>query len=366
MPDFAKASLAWTLTWDADWMTAVTFVGASRSVVAGNNGGGLMLWELPEKPGGDVPKPKLILDGHTNCVSRLASSPDGKAVYSASYDHAVKVWDVAAKPTGERKLVLNARAIESAEARKRNGAKVPPALPATVGVIGPAKTLTGHDEWVVGLDLTRDGEGLLTGDDGGKVIRWDTATGKPAKAWNCTGWAYGVALSPDQTEACVGERLPVVFDSARHAGLKLWDAKTGEMKKNLSADFKGQYIAACAYSLDGKVLAVGRGGEADGNNGVVTLLEPGTGKKLRALAPGHLSGLTDIAFHPDGKHVASCGRDTVVRVWEIKTGKLAGEIGKGRGGQFKDWIHAIAFSADGRWLLAADMIGAVQVWHLPG
>ena len=366
MPDFAKASLAWTLTWDADWMTAVTFVGASRTVVAGNNLGGMMLWELPEKPGGDAPKPKLILDGHTNCVSRLASSPDGKAVYSASYDHAVKVWDVAAKPTGERKLVLNARAVESTEARKRNGAKVPPALPATVGVIGPAKTLTGHDEWVVGLDLTRDGKGLLTGDDAGKVIRWDTATGTPAKSWTTAGWAYGVALSPDQSEACVGERRPLIFDSARQAGLKLWDAKTGEMKKDLSAAFKGQHIAACAYSRDGKVLAVGRGGEADGTNGTVTLLEPGTGKKIRALAPGHLSGLTDLTFHPDGQHIASSGRDTVVRVWEVATGKLVGEIGKGRGGQFKDWIHAIAFSADGRWLLAADMIGAVQVWHLPG
>jgi hypothetical protein len=40
------------------------------------------------------------------------------------------------------------------------------------------------------------------------------------------------------------------------------------------------------------------------------------------------------------------------------------ELGKGRGGQFKDWLHALTFSADGRWLAAADIAGAVQVWRL--
>jgi WD40 repeat protein len=98
-------------------------------------------------------------------------------------------------------------------------------------------------------------------------------------------------------------------------------------------------------------------------NGKVWLLDPGTGKKQRELTPGHQDGATGLAFHPDGKHLASCGRDTVVRVWNTADGKMVKELGKPRGGQFKDWIHAISFSSDGRWLAAADMAGAVQVWH---
>jgi hypothetical protein len=43
---------------------------------------------------------------------------------------------------------------------------------------------------------------------------------------------------------------------------------------------------------------------------------------------------------------------------------LAGR-GKLRGGQFKDWIHAVSFSADGRWLAAADMAGGISVWTFP-
>jgi hypothetical protein len=74
--------------------------------------------------------------------------------------------------------------------------------------------------------------------------------------------------------------------------------------------------------------------------------------------------MTDLAWHPDGVHLASAGRDTLVRIWNSTDGKLVKEIGKARGGQFKDWICAISFSADGHWLAAADMAGAVQVWAL--
>ena len=87
---------------------------------------------------------------------------------------------------------------------------------------------------------------------------------------------------------------------------------------------------------------------------------------MRELTPGHLYGVTDMVFHPDGKHLASGGRDTVVRIWNAADGKLVKELGKPRGGQFKDWIHAVSFSADGRWLAAADMAGAVQVWSFTG
>src|SRR5262249_44423455 len=126
----------------------------------------------------------------------------------------------------------------------------------------------------------------------------------------------------------------------------------------------GMHLSAAAYSPDGKVLAIGRGGESDGNAGNVWLHNPADGKRIKALTPGHLNGVTNLAFHPDGKHLASCGRDTVVRLWNTADGKVVKELGKPRGGQFKDWIHAISFSADGQWLAAADMAGSVQIYHL--
>ena len=61
---------------------------------------------------------------------------------------------------------------------------------------------------------------------------------------------------------------------------------------------------------------------------------------------------------------STCGRDTVVRLWEPESGKLLKELGTPRGGQFKDWIHAVAFSPDNRYLAAADMAGQVQIYSL--
>jgi WD40 repeat protein len=138
------------------------------------------------------------------------------------------------------------------------------------------------------------------------------------------------------------------------------------MKHDLSENFDKQPILAAVFSPDGKTLAVGQGGESDGTSGKVTLVDPATGAIRKELTPGHLNGLTDIAFHPDGKTLASCGRDTMVGIWDVESGKLLKALGKGRGGQFKDWIHAVAYSPDGRWLAAADMAGMVHIFSLTG
>jgi hypothetical protein len=45
---FDKAKPAWNLPWDADWVTAVSFVGPNR-VAAGNNLGDILIWDLPRR-----------------------------------------------------------------------------------------------------------------------------------------------------------------------------------------------------------------------------------------------------------------------------------------------------------------------------
>jgi WD40 repeat protein len=360
---FDKAALAWTLPWDADWVTTVTFLGPSRRLAAGNNLGQILVWDLPEKPGGSPPVPIRRLDGHTNVVSRLLSTPDGRWLLSASYDHTIRYWDLEATAAASDAVGLNARTIAEASSPsgRRAGRKVPPPVEARVAVQQAARVLEGHRDWVLGLALSPDGKMLVSGDDAGQVVVWDRLAGKEVRRWTVKGWVYALALSPDGQHLLISERLPLVFDSGRHAAVKLWDPATGKLRQDLTATFK-EYVSAAAFSPDSKVLALGRGGEVDGPNGKVSLVDPATGKKVRDLAPGHEHGVTDLSFHPDGKHLASSGRDTLVRLWQMADGKLVKELGKPRGGQFKDWIHAVAFSADGRWLAAADMAGQVQVW----
>src|SRR5687767_9800324 len=138
MPDvkFDKATLAWTLPWDADWVTAVAFVGPNR-VAAGNNLGQILLWELPEKTG-EAPLPSRRLDGHTNVISRLLPTPDGRELIPASYDHGIRVWDMQASASGGETVDLNARTRE--DLKRRSASKIPPALSAKVAIQPSAKT----------------------------------------------------------------------------------------------------------------------------------------------------------------------------------------------------------------------------------
>ena len=357
-PAFADAKLAWKLPWDADWVTAISFVG-NNQLAAGNKLGDIWVWDLPKSASDPAPLPTRHLVGHSNEVTRMLTTPDQKTVISASNDRTIRYWDMT-KPTGELgKVVLNARALDEAASKKK---KLPAALEATVQVHKASQTLVAHKEWVLGLSLTPDGKTLVTGDDKGEVIVWDQPAAKEVRRWKLQGWAWGLGVSPDGQSVLISERVPLIFDSGARSALKLWNVQTGEMKVDLSKDIK-ERMAAAAYSPDGKWLAVCRGGEA-GGGGKVTLLEPATGKKIRETATGHQDGGTDLAFHPDGKHIFSAGRDTMVKIWRLEDLKHVRDLGQGRGGQFKDWICAVAISPDGRWCAGADMAGQVQVWAL--
>src|SRR4051812_29297498 len=102
MPAFnpAKSKAVHQLTFGGAWPTAVAFLGSANRLAAANQLGHIYVWDLPAappagaKPGGkDRTAPNLDpvrrLDGHTNEVSRLAATPDGKRLVSVSFDHTV-------------------------------------------------------------------------------------------------------------------------------------------------------------------------------------------------------------------------------------------------------------------------------------
>ena len=375
--NFEKATLLWSFTWDADWVSAVSFIG-DKYIAAGNNLGEILLWELPKKPEPLIeitsekskpadkserplylsPKPVRQMVGHSNIINRLLCA-ENRWLISASNDHTVKYWDIEAKPSGMAKHVLNARTIEDINRNKNSGRKPPTPLETEVQTQAATKTIEGR-EWIIGASLSQDETTLITGDDAGQVAVYDRKTGAEKKRWQVKGWAFAVAISPDLKQSLVSERYPLVFDSGRHTAVKLWDVATSTVQHDLSKEFKDMQIASAAYSRDGKILALGRGGEGEGK---IFLIDPSTGKKIRELSPIHQYGVTDLCFHPDGKHLASTGRDTVVRIWNIEDGKMIKELGKPRGGQFKDWFHALSFSPDGTRIAVADMAGYIHLWE---
>ena len=72
----------------------------------------------------------------------------------------------------------------------------------------------------------------------------------------------------------------------------------------------------------------------------------------------HDGWIRDIALSGDGKRLATCGRDRMVRVW-TSAGKLEGEF-EASGVD----VHVIAMHPDGEHVASGDMKGNVTLWNL--
>jgi WD40 repeat protein len=391
----AKPKLAYQLTFEGSWPTAVAFVGPRR-VAAANQLGHLYVWNLPDTPPAFKADPKADrqapnvwptrrLDGHTNEISRLVATADGKLLVSASFDKSIRLWPTDAKPAGKADVILD----EETRKRdaKRQGKKEPAAAPGvSVETQTACDVLDGHKEWVYALGISGDGKRVVSGDAACKTVVWDVASKKQVSTWTGQPWNWVVAasLSPDGKTAFVSENRYKRDDfDVPTPALKSFDADTGKEKvdflkvqfpkfkpedrtyggSQMWRKFVANGLITSAWSPDGKLIAVGQGGETD--TGKVHLLDAETGKLVRDVA-SHQYGVTDVIFSSDSKYTVSVGRDTCARVCQVSDGKEVAVLGTPRGGQFKDWLSAVALSPDEKLLAASDIAGMVQVWEFGG
>lgn len=386
MADFdpKKSTLHCELLFEGSWPTSVAFLGSGRRIAAGNRDGTLLIWDLPDQPTKEFIPPTRKLEGHTNTINRLVATADGRTLVSVSHDRTVRFWDPTVEPSGSAEVIVDAD--QRARGAKRTQKNDIPAKPGVKVVTQPAQhTFTEHREWVRGLGLSRDQKRLITGDDSGLVLVWDLASRKEIARW--TGypgnWVTSACLSPDGQTAFVGEYChPHGSFDRPPAQVRLFDASTGKEKldflKVLFPNVKvrdnsygyastwGKFVArglvASDFSPDGKLLAVGQGGEQPPIC-KVHLMDMATGRLVRTVS-GHQDGVCDVTFSADGKYLLSTGRDTTVRICQVADGKEVAQLGKPRGGQSKDWLHAVVLSPDQQWVAAADIAGHIVVWKL--
>src|SRR5687767_13324268 len=131
--DPTKAKLRYQLTFEGSWPTAVAFLSNGR-LAAANQFGQIFVWNLPADPPAFKAEPKADrqapnvwpvrrLDGHTNEITRLVATPDGKHLVSASFDRGVRLWPTGAPAAGKADVVLDEDARK--RAARRLGKKEP-------------------------------------------------------------------------------------------------------------------------------------------------------------------------------------------------------------------------------------------------
>jgi hypothetical protein len=107
-----------------------------------------------------------------------------------------------------------------------------------------------------------------------------------------------------------------------------------------------------AYSPDGKLIA------GCGLDRIIRLWEADTGRELRHLQ-GHVQIAWMAAFLPGGDRLISVGEDSTIRIWNVADGtevaQLPGHVGP---------VWCMAISPDGRWLATGGADGAMRIWDL--
>jgi WD40 repeat protein len=110
-------------------------------------------------------------------------------------------------------------------------------------------------------------------------------------------------------------------------------------------------VLALSFSPDGRWLASG------GRDKTVKLWETATGREVRTLI-GHKNVVYALAFSPDGRLLASGSQDNTVKLWDVATGRELRTLDCG------ETIFSVAFSPDGRYL-ASPIGSSVDLWEVP-
>jgi WD40 repeat protein len=223
--------------------------------------------------------------------------------------------------------------------------------------IDPAKTHPlkeyKHDSPLVGCRFDPSGRYVFAGAQDNSIVRWDLESGQKTLLIGHKSWVRALAFTAK-------EKLMFSADYAGH--ILAWLAGAEEPQPAFILGAHRGWVRALAVSPDGKTLA------SCGNDHLVKLWSIPDGKYVGELV-GHACHVYNTIFHPDGKHLISADLKGVVKVWDVAKRETVRELDAkilhkydpsfmaDHGG-----VRSMAFSADGSLLACAGITNVTNAF----
>jgi WD40 repeat protein len=170
----------------------------------------------------------------------------------------------------------------------------------------------------------------------------------PTQTHQVAEYKHEIAL----TTICVDPTNRFVAAGAEDLDVQLWDLEDGKRRT-----LKGHksWVRSIDFSADGNRMFTACWG---GDVNVWDTAEDDPKPLLTIHA--HQGSARCVRISPNGKQLATCGNDLLVKVWNLADGKLVQSFsGHAR------HVYGIDFHPSGEQLVSQDLMGVVNVWDLP-
>ena len=321
----------------SDGITSVSFSPDGKTIASASADKTIKLWNLQGQE-------LATFKGHGDFVWGVSFSPDGKTIASASADKTIKLWNlqgqelatfkghrdvvnsVSFSPDG--KIIASASADRTIKLWNLQGQEL--------------AIFKGHRDGVLSVSFSPDGKTIASASADKTIKLWNLQGKELATLKGHSDVVNSVSFSPEGK---------TITSASYDNTIKLWNLQGKEL-----ATFKGhrQWIYGVSFSPDGKTIA---SASLDRTIRLWNL----QGKELTTLK-GHSDGVLNVSFSRDGKTLASGSGlgDRTIRLWNVQGQELTTLKGHSH------WVISVNFSPNGQTLASASNDSTIKLWNLQG
>lgn len=298
---------------------------------------------------GDGIPPERLLKGHEDTIDTVDISADGSRIISGAGDLSVRVWDAT---TGEElhSIIKQTDDIVALAFYPDGSRFVSASEDGTIIIFETAtakeiKTIAEHKSKVRDVVVTPNGAQIVSVGDDGLCIVTNAADGEFVRKIEAPEVKLrSVVVLPDSNTAVAGSKYGELF---------VWNLSTGE-KINFIEKAHEEEISRIAVSADGKFIATA------GEDPAIKIWDTTTWQSTQSVTV-HKDEINDVEFSPDGKYLATTAGDSRLHLLDLAKNYEKAEL---QVKQMRKEAKAIAFSADGLWMVTGGRDDLVKLYHL--